>query len=150
MNISETVKSNLRDYLNSEYFRKVCKKRFNKKLRLIKELPEFFNTNYYNISSIQFTIARFSLHKLDYSDILLIYPYSIIPQFKIFFNSIPRKALSSYSLTIVASGEDCQISQIMFLSYRELKMLRDYLLCASSEIKKNYDYTENEINNYYS
>lgn len=57
---------------------------------------------------------------------------------------------SSYILTISASGEDCQISQIIFLSYRELKMLRDYLLCASSEIKKNYDYTENEINNYYS
>lgn len=146
---TEIIKNNLRDYFNSEYFRKVCKKRHNKKLRLIKELPEFFNTNYYNISSIQFTLARFSLHKLDYSDTLLIYPYSIIPQFKIFFNNIPRKALSSYSLTIVASGEDCQISQIMFLSYRELKMLRDYLLCASSEIKKNYDYTENEINNYY-
>jgi hypothetical protein len=150
MNISETVKSNLRDYLNSEYFRKVCKKRFNKKLKIVKKLPEFFNTNYYNISSIQFTLGRFSLHKLDYSDTVSVYPGSIVPQFKIFFNNIPRKAFSSYILTISASGDDCQVSVGMSFSYKELKMLRYYLFCASSEIKKNYDYTENEINNYYS
>lgn len=149
MNISETVKSNLRDYLNSEYFRKVCKKRFNKKLKLIKELPVFFNTNYYNISSIQFTLGRFSLHKLDYSDTLSVYPKSIVPQFRIFFNNIPRKVFSSYILTISAKGNDCQVATDIAFSYKELKMLKFYL-CASSEIKKNYDYTEDEINTYYS
>ena len=150
MTVSETIKNNLRDYLNSEYFMKVCKKHYNKKLKLIKDLPEFFNINYHNILSIQLNIARFSLHKSDYSDSISIYHSCSMWQLKTFFIKIPRKAFSSYILTISATGDDCQVSVGMLFSYKELKMLRYYLLCASSETKKNYDYTENEINNYYS
>lgn len=150
MTVSETIKSNLRDYLNSEYFRKVCKKRYNKKLKVIKKLPEFFNTNYYNILTIKFTIAKFRLHKLDYNDTVSIYHDGSMWRLKIFFGQIPRKAFSSYILTISARGDDCQVAMNISFSYIELKLLGFYLFGVSSVIKKNYDYTENEISNYYS
>ena len=146
MNLVETIKSNLRDYLNSEYFRKVCKKRFNKKLKIVEKLPEFFNTNYYNILTIKFNI---NLHRADYSDTVSVYKNSSLWQFTAFFGKIPKKLFSSYILTISARGNDCQVTTDIAFSYKELKMLRFYL-CAMSEVKKSYGYTEDEINTYYS